>query len=215
MKHCPIPFRNRPLPGFLHLPKDPPRAIMVLAHGSSAAGQETPLVRDLADELPKIGLAVLRFDFPFVSDGKKTPNSEPVLVEAYLAAMAEARRVLPGIPVIAGGKSLGAKIALRTSSEKPAGAVLCGFPLHPPGHAGTAAAFLLEQYTHPVLLIQGTRDAFANQSLVREIVRAQRHISLHHVEGGDHSLRSPAGPVAIMSGILEAVDRWLQTILKR
>lgn len=215
MKHCPIPFRNQTLSGFLHLPQNQPRAILPLAHGSSTQGQETPLIRTLADELPALGLAVLRFDFPFVKDGKKTPNSEPVLVEAYRAAMAELGKAFPGLPLIAGGKSLGAKIALQASAQQARGAILCGFPFHPPGHSGATAAFLLEQYEHPILLIQGTRDAFANQALVRTIVQGQRHLSLHHVEGGDHSLRTPAGLAAVMPAILTAVECWLKTTLAR
>jgi predicted alpha/beta-hydrolase family hydrolase len=210
MKHIQIAFRDgQKLTASLDLPQTSPKALVVLAHGSSSLGKELPLLADLASAMSQIGLACLRFDFPFVCNGKKTPNSEAVLIEAYGAALAEGRRQFPGIPVIAAGKSLGAKIALRMPAAGLAGAILFGFPLHAPGHAGTAAASLLREFLSPILIIQGTRDAFANKMLLRDVVGDLPHTSLYQVEGGDHSLRCAVGLDASLPGIISAIKAWL------
>lgn len=210
MKLSQIPFRDgQKLTASLDLPQTSPKTLVVLAHGSSSLGKDLPLLVELGHAMTQLGLACLRFDFPFVCSGKKTPNSEAVLIEAYGAALAEGRRQFPGIPVIAAGKSLGAKIALRMPGAELAGAILFGFPLHAPGHAGTAAASFLREFLAPILIIQGTRDAFANQMLLREVVAGLRKTSLYHVEGGDHSLRSAEGLDASLPGIISAIEAWL------
>ncbi|HOG64720.1 MAG TPA: hypothetical protein PLD82_04700 [Spirochaetota bacterium] len=211
MRSCQIPFRGtKSLPANLHEPTTPPRALLVLAHGAANTGKETALIVDLARELVSINLAVLRFDFPFVADGKKPPNSEPVLVEACLAALDEGRRILPGIPVLVGGKSLGAKIALSSARNNPAGAILLGFPLHAPGHTGTEAATYLQVFQRPVLIIQGTRDAFANPALLKSVTDPLKHVTLLPIEGGDHSLRAAGGHQSAIEQAVRATDLWLR-----
>ncbi|HPH03715.1 MAG TPA: alpha/beta hydrolase [Spirochaetota bacterium] len=211
MRSCQIPFRGtKSLPATLHEPTTPPRALLVLAHGAANTGKETALLVDLAREFVSINLAVVRFDFPFVAEGKKTPNSEPVLVEACLAAIEEARRILPGIPVLVGGKSLGAKIALSSGRTSPAGAVLLGFPLHAPGHTGTGAARYLLDFPRPILLIQGTRDAFANPALLKSVTDPLKHVTLLPIEGGDHSLRAAGGHQSAIEQAVHATDHWLR-----
>jgi uncharacterized protein len=148
-----IPFRNDTLAAELDLPARSPSAIIVLAHGSSPSGKNHPLLAGLAAALAAAadGIACLRFDFPFVSQNKTSPNSDAVLDGAYSAALAHAGARFPGIPLIAAGKSLGARAAARVvcslarsaksnpgAARVPDAALFLTYPLHPAGRMACA-----------------------------------------------------------------------------
>lgn len=178
------------VPALLDLPPQP-QACYVLAHGAGA-GMDHAFMASLAAALVARGLAVLRFQFPFMAQGSKRPDRPDVAQAAVRAAVAEAARRLPGVPLFAGGKSFGARMTSQAQAEAPLpgvrGLVFVGFPLHPAGQPGTRRAAHLAQVDVPMLFLQGTRDALADLELVRSVTEPlAARATLHVVEGADHA----------------------------
>ena len=150
-------------------------AVVVLGHGAGS-GMASPFMAGIARALAGLGLAVARFDFPYMHAGRKAPDPAPALVETWrLARAAVAERT--GLPLVAGGKSLGGRIASMAVAEgMPADAlVFLGYPLHPPGRPEKLRRDHLAQVPVPMLFLQGSRDAFAQPDLLAETVaRARR-----------------------------------------
>lgn len=163
----------------------------MFAHGAGA-GMDHAFMASLAAALVARGVAVLRFQFPFMAQGSKRPDRPEVAQAAVRAAVAEAARRLPGVPLFAGGKSFGARMTSQAQAEAPLpgvrGLVFVGFPLHPAGQPGTKRAAHLAQVDVPMLFLQGTRDALADLALVRSVVEPLApRATLHVVEGADHA----------------------------
>ena len=169
-------------------------AVVVLGHGAGS-GMESPFMVGIARALAGLGLAVARFDFPYMHAGRKPPDPAPALVETWrLARAAVAERT--GLPLVAGGKSLGGRIASMAVAEgMPADAlVFLGYPLHPPGRPEKLRRDHLAQVPVPMLFLQGSRDAFAQPDLLAETVAGLGdRARLVEIEGGDHSFRVPGG----------------------
>jgi uncharacterized protein len=170
------------------------KAVAVLAHGAGA-GMEHPFMAGAAEGLAANGVSVLRFNFPYVEAGRRSPDRPPALLEAWRAALEEAHRRSGRLPVAAGGKSLGGRMASMLAAEEkerfPAKAlVFFGYPLHAPGKADRPRDEHLPDVTVPMLFIQGTDDALATHGLIEKLVqRLGPRARLHAVEGGNHSFR--------------------------
>jgi predicted alpha/beta-hydrolase family hydrolase len=146
---------------------------LVLAHGAGA-GMQHPFMQSLADELGQRGVATLRFQFPYMQNELKRPDSPAIAQTAVRAAVAEASRRLPGVPLFAGGKSYGGRMTSQAQAVDPlpnvVGVVFVGFPLHPAGNPSLKRADHLMQVGVPMLFLQGTRDALADLGLLRVVV---------------------------------------------
>jgi len=197
----------------------PPRAaaVVVLGHGAGS-GMESPFVAGISGALADLGLAVARFDFPYMHAGRKAPDPAPALIETWrLARAAVAERVR--LPLVAGGKSLGGRIASMAVAEgMPAEAlVFLGYPLHPPGHPEKLRREHLEQVSVPMLFLQGSRDSFAQPDLLAETIgRLGGRARLLEVDGGDHSFRVPGGQRdarAIGAGLAPAVAGFVADVV--
>src|SRR5690606_23598917 len=115
------------------------------------------------------GIATLRYQFLYMEEGRKSPDRKPAAVAVVRAAMAEANRLLPDLPLVAGGKSFGGRMTSEAEAEAPLGVVglaFLGFPLHPPGKASDDRAVHLAEVKVPMLFLQGTRDEFARLDLL-------------------------------------------------
>jgi predicted alpha/beta-hydrolase family hydrolase len=186
-----------------------------LAHGAGA-GMRHPFLAAVAGRLAELGIATFRYQFPYMEARKRRPDTPAVAVAAVRAAVEEAGRRLPGLPLIAGGKSFGGRMtstAAAWSLPGVRGLAFLGFPLHPPGKPGTARAEHLDRVTVPMLFLQGTRDAFADLSLLKPVVeRLGARATLHLVEGGDHSFAVPesAGRTKdqVLDQLAETISRW-------
>jgi hypothetical protein len=197
---CSVPERfaletpRGPAAGVLDEPEGA-RAVVVLGHGAGS-GMESPFMAGIARGLVEQGLAVARFDFPYMHAGRKAPDPAPALVETWrLARAAVGER--SGLPLVAGGKSLGGRIASMAVAEgMPAAAlVFLGYPLHPPGRPEKLRREHLGRIGVPMLFLQGSRDAFAQPELLAETIASLGdRATLVEVEGGDHSFRVPGGP---------------------
>src|SRR5213593_4746916 len=176
--------------GLLLRPKDA-RLLYVLAHGAGA-GMRHPFLESISQRLAEQGIATLRYQFPYMEQRARRPDPPAVAAATVRAAVAEAARIAPGLPLLAGGKSFGGRMTSTAQAEAPLpgvrGLVFLGFPLHPPGRLGDSRAEHLAQVQTPMLFLQGSRDDFADLKLLRPVVkRLCARATLHLVEGGDHS----------------------------
>jgi hypothetical protein len=137
-------------------------------------------------------VSTMRFNFPYIERGRRSPDPERVLRETWLAAFEAASEREDGRGVLAGGKSLGGRIASMCAADgmPAAGLVFLGYPLHAPGKTEKLRAEHLERIRVPMLFLQGTRDPFANPDLLKDVLsRLGKGAVLEPVEGGDHSFR--------------------------
>jgi predicted alpha/beta-hydrolase family hydrolase len=169
-------------------------AVAIVAHGAGA-GMEHPFMTGAAEGLAEGGVSAMRFNFPYVEEGRRSPDRAPVLVDAWRAALGEAGRRGAGLPLVASGKSLGGRMASMLAAEEgkafaAKALVFFGYPLHAPGKADQPRLAHLPNVTVPMLFIQGTQDALARFDLIEGLVgRLGSRARLHAVEGGDHSFR--------------------------
>jgi predicted alpha/beta-hydrolase family hydrolase len=149
-----------------------------------------------ADGLAKRGIATLRYQFPYMEAKRGRPDTPAVATAAVRAAVAEARRRLPKLPLVAGGRSFGGRMTSQAEAETPMGAAglaFLAFPLHPPGKPGTSRADHLAGVKVPMLFLQGTKDEFADLDLLRPMVDSLAPgARLHLIEEADHSFHVPA-----------------------
>src|SRR5436190_16701828 len=145
---------------------EPPRAraVYVFAHGAGA-GMAHPFMAAVAAELAERGIASLRYQFLYMEEGGKRPDPPRLAQAAVRAAVAEAARLQPGIPLIAGGKSFGGRMTSQAQACAPLsgvrGLAFLGFPLHAAGRPSRDRGDHLFDVRIPMLFLQGTRDALA------------------------------------------------------
>jgi predicted alpha/beta-hydrolase family hydrolase len=168
--------------------------LLVLAHGAGN-DMRTPLFDGIAEGLASREVATLRFNFPYKEQGRRAPDPERVLREAWLAAFEHASGLTDRVWV--GGKSLGGRIASLVVADGllAAGVIFVGYPLHPPGKPERIRDSHLPAIDAPMLFLQGTKDPFARWDLLEPLVeRLGDRATLHPVEGGDHSFRVRGEP---------------------
>lgn len=164
-------------------------AIVVVAHGAGA-GMDHPFIAGFCRAMGDAGVATLRFNFPYIERGRRSPDPERVLRETWIAAFEAGSEIAASRPVVASGKSLGGRIASMCVADgmPAAGLVFLGYPLHPPGKPDRLRADHLERIDVPMLFLQGTKDPFARPDLLGGVLRRLGdRATLHEVEGGDHS----------------------------
>ncbi|WP_221348111.1 alpha/beta hydrolase family protein [Streptomyces beigongshangae] len=190
------------------------RLVLAVGHGAGG-GIEACDLRALAAELPAHGVTVALVEQPWRVAGKKLAPA-PKTLDAGWRGLWPALTA-PGLPVVAGGRSAGARVACRTAAELGAHAVLAlGFPLHPPGRPEKSRAGELLGAGVPTLVVQGGNDPFGRPE---EFPPEFRHgttrgpYRLVEVPYGDHGFAVPKrapidreGALAILTdGVLEWV----------
>src|SRR5438874_5722967 len=129
-----------------------------------------PFMQSMADALAGHGIATLRYQFPYMEQGSKRPDAPKLAQATVRAAVAEASRLVPELPLFAGGKSFGGRMTSQAQAASPLpgirGLVFLGFPLHPPGQPSEERGKHLFDVQTPMLFLQGTRDDFASHELV-------------------------------------------------
>lgn len=189
---------------------------VVLAHG---AGNDLhqPLLAHLARALPVHGVAVLRFNFPYVDAGRRTPDANSRLCATFQAALAGTRERFGGALrcLVAGGKSMGARVAAQLAGVGEAldRLLFLGYPLHASG-SERVRDLHLRAARQPMLFVQGDRDPLCRPDLLRPVLKVlQAPVCLHEVPGGDHSFKLPAAlgaaQEATYQAIAAAVTAWL------
>src|SRR5260370_9216523 len=134
-----------------------PRLMLLLAQGAGA-GMTHPFLESLAAELAAVGVATLRYQFPYMEQRRRVPDPPAVLTATVRAAVRTAAELAPRLPLIAAGKSMGGRMTSHAAPHQPLdsvrGLVFFGFPLHPPNQLGTKRAEPLEHVTVPMLFFQ-------------------------------------------------------------
>ena len=188
----------------------------MLAHGAGA-GMRHAFLEQLAQALALRKVATFRYEFLYMEKGGGRPDPPAVAAARVREAVAEAARVMPGLPLFAGGKSFGGRMTSTAAAESPLpgvrGLVFLGFPLHPPGQPGIGRAEHLDRVTVPMLFLQGTRDTFAQLPLLEPVIaRLKPRATLHLIDGGDHSFKVPksSGRTTedVMRGLAETIAAW-------
>jgi uncharacterized protein len=167
-----------------------PFATIVVAHGAGA-GMDHPFLVGFARACLEEGMATLRFNFPFIESGRRSPDTEAVLRDTWGAVFDAARARRKKEPVWASGKSLGGRLASMCAADAgidPAGLVFLGYPLHPPGKPERIRDEHLYRVEVPMLFLQGTSDPFASPDLLRGVVKKLGdRAMLVPFEGAGHS----------------------------
>jgi hypothetical protein len=196
------------------------RACFVFAHGAGA-GMTHSFMEAFAAGLCDRGIATLRYQFPYMEKRSKRPDPPALAQAAVRAAVAEAARCCPGLPLIAGGKSFGGRMTSQAQASSPLagvrGLAFAGFPLHPAGKPSSDRAKHLADVHVPMLFLQGTRDALAELALIEPVVkRLGQAATLHLVDGADHSFhvlaRSGRNDREVLDEILDAFADWIGAI---
>jgi predicted alpha/beta-hydrolase family hydrolase len=200
----------------------PPQAriCFVFAHGAGA-GMTHAFMENAAQGLASRHVATLRYQFPYMEKGSGRPDP-PALAEATVrAAVAEAAQRCPGVALIAGGKSFGARMTSQAQAKSPLagvrGLAFFGFPLHPAGKPSTARADHLDDVTIPMLFLQGTRDKLAELDLLEPVLaRLGTRATLRLIDQADHAFHVPArsgrNDQAVLDEMLGLFSAWSATI---
>jgi predicted alpha/beta-hydrolase family hydrolase len=198
------------------------RWLLVLAHGAGA-GMGHPFLGKLAAELASVEVATFRYQFPYMEQRRRVPDSPPVLKSTVRAAVRAASETAPDLHILAGGKSMGGRMTSQAAADHPLelekvrGLVFFGFPLHPPGNPGTKRAEHLAQVRIPMLFLQGTRDQFADLKLLRPIcANLGARATLHEIETADHSFHvlksSGKTDAEVMRELAQSVRTWADAL---
>ncbi len=189
---------------------------VVLAHGAGA-GMHHPFMtffyESLGSEFP-----TARFNFLYTELGRRSPDPAPRLKATFRAVIdaVKAEFGVTGETLVLAGKSMGGRIAthLVAEGDEAAAVILLGYPLHPPGRPDRLRKDHLTELRCPLLFIQGTRDALCELSLLHTaLAEIQAPVTLHVVEGGDHSLhvmkRSGRTDQEVLAEVREVICKWL------
>lgn len=200
----------------LLLRPDDARWLLLLAHGAGA-GMRHAFMESLAGELAAARIATLRYQFPYMELRRNRPDSPVVLTATVAAALHTALKVAPGLPIIAGGKSMGGRMTSQVAAKSllpgVRGLVFFGFPLHPPNAPATKRADHLAEVPVPMLFMQGTRDTLADLVLLRPIIKKLGTLAtLHIIESADHSFhvlkRSGKTDAGVLTELAQTTAVW-------
>jgi len=196
------------------------RACYVLAH-SAGAGMEHPSMRAVAAGLANLGVATLRYQFPYMERGSRRPDPPPLCHATVRAAVATGARLAPGLPLVAGGRSFGGRMTSQAQALAPLdgvrGLAFLAFPLHPAGEPSDSRATHLSEVSIPMLFLQGTRDALAERPLIAAVVaRLGARATLAFIEDADHSFHVPKSSrrtdAQVLTAVLERLAAWIDAL---
>src|SRR5260370_3908698 len=196
------------------------RRLLVLAHGAGA-GMGHPFMEKLAGELASVGVATLRYQFPYMEERRRVPDAPAVLTATVVAAVRASAKAAPGLPLLAGGKSMGGRLTSQAAAQRPLhgvrGLVFFGFPLHPPKRPGTKRADHLAKVPIPMLFLQGTRDTLADLKLLRPVcAKLGSRATLRVIEAADHSFHvlksSGRNDADVLRELAETAASWAEGI---
>jgi len=191
-------------------------ALVVLAHGAGA-GQHHPFMVGVAQAVAARGVDVATFDFPYVHDRRKLPDRQPALEACFehVVSWARAHGEARGRGrLFVGGKSMGGRIATHLGARGTAGLagiIALGYPLRPPGRTVRDRGAHLALVHQPLLVVQGTRDAFGAPADIRDATATTPGpVTIVSIEGGDHSFAVRGTPARqVLDGLGDTVVAWI------
>lgn len=186
---------------------------MTLAHGAGA-GMNHAFMTALATSLSAVGIATLRFNFPFVEHKKVRPDTPAVAHQTIAAAITNAQETFPSLPLFASGKSFGGRMTSQYLAIHPRpevrGLIFYGFPLHPSGKPSIERAEHLKDVKTKMLFLQGTKDELASWDLIESVCFSLPKASLVRIEGANHMFK--AGKQDTMTLLVNATRDWIYTV---
>ena len=209
-----------------------PVATCVLGHGAGA-GRTSDFMTAFGVGLALRGIEMVTFNFPFTERGRKLPDPQPVLEHCFRAVLSHvsADPTLGGLPLVIGGKSLGGRTASHLAASRDAdeggseawwnhlhGLVFLGYPLHPPGKPQQVRVSHLPRITHPMLFVQGSKDAFGTPPELRAFTNVlPARCEIHVVENGGHSLEVPkrcgVAQADVFAAAQDRIVSWIRSLV--
>jgi uncharacterized protein len=190
--------------------------MMTLAHGAGAGMKHSFMVA-LANSLAEQNIGTLRFNFPFTEGKKGRPDPPAVAHKTVEAAILNAQKSFPKIPLFVSGKSFGGRMTSQYLAAHPTdsikGIFFYGFPLHPPGKPSIERAEHLKDVKLPMLFLQGTKDELATWDLIESVCSSLPTATLVKIEGADHSFK--AGKKDIMEILVHETQEWIKKIIMK
>jgi uncharacterized protein len=187
-----------------------PKCVMTLAHGAGA-GMDHAFMVTLASSLAGLGIATLRFNFPFTEHKKGRPDTPAVAHETIATAIDHANRSYPSLPLFASGKSFGGRMTSQYLAVHPRpevkGIVFYGFPLHPSGKPSIERAAHLHEVKTKMLFLQGTKDELASWDLIQEVAASLPKATLVRIEGANHMFK--AGKTDVIALLAKDTRDWM------
>jgi uncharacterized protein len=196
------------------------RWLLALAHGAGA-GMNHPFMENLTNELSAAAIATFRYQFPYMEQRRRVPDSPAILTATVAAAVQTAKTAAPDLPLLAGGKSMGGRMTSQAAAQNllhgVRGLTFFGFPLHAPNRPATKRADHLAKVAVPMLFLQGTRDTFADLKLLRPIcAKLGDRATLHIIEIADHSFHvlksSKRSEADVLRELAETTASWAEAI---
>jgi len=181
-----------------------------------------PFLEQTAAGLFERSISSLRYQFRYMEQGSRRPDTASVAHAAVRAAVAEASRLLPGVALFAGGKSFGGRMTSQAQSASPLpgvrGLVFLGFPLHPPGRPSAERGKHLFDIQLPMLFLQGDRDEFAELPLLQALTdQLGARAKLRLFRDADHSFHVPARTgrkdADVHAELLDVIKDWIEMVL--
>jgi len=176
-----------------------------------------PFMAAIASELAARDIGTLRYQFPYMENRSKRPDAPKLAHATVRAAVAEAVRLLPKMPLVAGGKSFGGRMTSQAQAEAPLpdvhGLVFLGFPLHPAGKPSNERAAHLTDVKIPMLFLQGTRDDLADSQLISALASGLgSRATLKQFDDADHSfhVRKSSGrtDAQVLDALADMIALW-------
>ena len=189
MRELRIEVGDRDVGGLLRPADAAHRATLVFGHGAGA-GMRHRSLEAIAAAFAAVGVATLRYNFPYAEAGRSRVDAQAVSTATVAAALERAGQESEG-PHLLGGHSFGGRMASHAVVEHGldvAGLVFCSFPLHMPGKPASKRADHLDRIAAPMLFLSGSRDGMATSPLLEDVVRRVGG-TLHRLETADHGYR--------------------------
>lgn len=196
------------------------QACFVFGHGAGA-GMNHSFMNDLSAALGARNIGTLRYQFPYMENGSKRPDPPALCHATIRAAAEEAKKQLPGVALIAGGKSFGGRMTSQAQAVKPLsdvkGLVFVGFPLHPAKKPASERGAHLADVKVSMLFLQGTRDDLADLTLLEPLVQRLGTVAtLKKIDGADHSFhvlaRSGRNDREVLDELADTIARWISAL---
>ncbi|MEP0273889.1 alpha/beta hydrolase family protein [Ekhidna sp.] len=169
-------------------------SILIVAHGAGA-GMHHFFMKEIAQLISNEGITVVRFNFPYMEQGRKSPGSPKSNIETWNIVIEHILTMYPEMPIVVSGKSYGGRMASHLLAEhnfeRVKGIIYFGFPLHAPGKDSKDRAQHLCEITLPQLFLQGSKDKLANLDLMKEVMKSLHKAEIRVIEDADHSFHVP------------------------
>ena len=212
-----IAFDGHEVSALLNVPAKEQRGLLVFGHGAGADMRHASM-EAIAGAFAGIGLATLRFNFPFKEAGKSRVDSQAVSTATVAAALRRGQQESAG-PHLLGGHSFGGRMASHAVVEHGldvAGLVFCSFPLHGAGKPMTKRAEHLDGISAPMLFLSGSRDGMADAPLL-EGVAERVGATLRRLDTADHGYkvlkRTRQRADTVFEEMAGHADAWLDSVL--